>query len=342
MKGVLLHDTDESPVEWTDIGPPDEPGPEEVTIDIEHAGLNHLDLWVKQGLPGMEVDYPFIMGSDGAGTVRETGNNVDHFKVGDRVVIQPGIYCGDCEFCQAGEQSQCVNFGILGETEDGVQREQITVDQSRVYAIPGDLTTAEAGVLPVAYLTAYRMLFSRSNLSPGNTVLIHGAGAGVSVACLQLARVAGYEVIVTSQREEKLETAESLGASETIHSQSEDVVETIQSITDGRGVDLVVDHVGEATWQSSIQSVRKGGTIVTCGATSGPNPPSDLQRVFWKQINIHGSTMGTPNEFESLLTLIDQDELTPYVDRVFDIEEVAEAHNYMAEQQQMGKIALEL
>lgn len=341
MKAVVLtQDNGENKLVFTDVEDAPAPGTNEIRIKIHASGLNHLDLWVRQGLPGLEIEYPFIMGSDGAGTVVETGTDVGDFKTGGRVLIFPATYCGECEFCRRGEQSQCVSFGLLGETTDGVQREYVTLNRSHVYRVPEHLTLIEASAVPVSYVTAYRMLFSRSDLRPGDSVLIHGAGSGVSVACLQLAKLAGFEVFVTSHDDSKLDVAEKLGADDGFNYDTVDIADAVQSKTNKRGVDVVVDHVGKATWQTSIQCLRKGGTIVTCGATTGPNPETDLQRIFWNQLNIHGSTMGTPDEFESLLQTLAQHQLSPYIDRQFKAGEIAEAHQYIEDKKQMGKVVV--
>lgn len=315
-------------------------GPGQVTVRIRAAALNHLDIWVRQGLPGMPVSFPHILGSDGAGVVEDVGPGVAGFRAGDPVVINPSLGCGCCEFCRAGEESQCIDYGILGENRPGTFAEKIAVAADHVHSIPRGLSFEQAAAFPLVYLTAWRLLVSKGRIRAGEDVLIHGIGGGVASAALLIAVLHGCRVLVTSSVEEKLRRALALGAALAINYRGQDVAAEVARQTGRRGVDLALDNVGVATWHTSIEAVRKGGRIVTCGATTGPHPETDIQRIFWKQLTICGSTMGTPDEFRQVWRLFDQGRLQPVVDSVHPLEEVVRAQQRMERGEQFGKIVL--
>jgi NADPH:quinone reductase-like Zn-dependent oxidoreductase len=320
--------------DWPDPAP----GPGQVRIAIRAAALNHLDLFVRNGIP--HVPLPQIPGADGAGVVDALGDGVEDLIIGDRVLLQPGLFCGACEFCRRGEQSLCVRYGILGELVPGTFAEKIVVPAGNVFPIPPRLSFEQAAAFPLVYQTAWRMIVGRAAVRPGETVLIHGGGGGVGGAALEIARLAGARVFATTSGEEKARRLAEAGAEVVLDYRKEDVVKCVRAATGKRGVDVVVDCVGEKTWAASLQAVAKGGRIVTCGATTGPNPKEEIRLVFWKQISILGSTMSNDQEFRALLLAVAAGTLTPRIDRVFPLERAREAYERLEEGRQHGKIVL--
>jgi zinc-binding alcohol dehydrogenase/oxidoreductase len=297
-------------------------GPGEVLVRLRAASLNHLDLWIRQGLPS--VPKPRILGADGAGEVAALGEGVEGFAAGDRVLLNPGLEDGT---------------RILGEHMDGTNTELVAVPAQYVHPIPEGMSFEEAAAFPLVYVTAYRMLVARAGLREGEWVLVWGIGSGVAVAALSIAKALGARVLVTSTSDEKLVRAVALGADAAVRTDA-DVVAEAKRLTDGAGMDVVVEHIGEATWKGSLQSARTGGRIVVCGATSGPNPPAMLHRVFWKQLSVLGSTMGTREDFAALLELVESGRVRPVVDRSFALADAAEAHTYFERGAQFGKVVL--
>ena len=323
--------------------PDPSPGPGEVLVRIEAAALNRLDLFVRDGIPGVPVVFPHVPGADGAGVVEALGPGVTGPAPGTRVVLQPGLSCGTCEFCLSGERSLCVRYRILGEHLPGTFAERIAVPASNVHAAPAGLSPEQAAAFPLAALTAWRMLVTRAELRPGETVLIHGIGGGVSTFALQIARLCGASrVIVTSSSAAKRARAKELGADETIDYTATDVGKAVREMTGKRGVDVVVDSVGAATWKHSLAAAAKMGRIVTCGATSGPAPPENINVIFWKQLSILGSTMGTDAEFSAMLAAVGAGRLQPVVDTVFPLGDVRKAYERMASGEAFGKIVLKV
>ena len=314
-------------------------GPGEVRVALRAAALNHLDVFVRNGIPN--VPLPQIPGADGAGIVDSVGEGVAGVAIGDRVLIQPGLYCGACEFCRGGEQSICVSFGILGEHTAGTFAERVVVPARNVFPIPEGLSFAQAAAFPLAYQTAWRMVVGRAALRPGETILIHGVGGAVAWAALEIAMLCGGRVLATTSDEVKAGRAREAGAELVVNYRSEDVAQAIRRHTAKRGVDVVVDMVGEATWMTSVRSAAKGGRIVTCGATSGPSPKEDIRLIFWKQLSILGSTMANDREFRALYAAVAAGKLAPRVDRVFPLPRAAEAYRLMEAGEQHGKIVLE-
>jgi zinc-binding alcohol dehydrogenase/oxidoreductase len=295
----------------------------EVLIRLRAASLNHLDIWMRRGLPS--VPKPRILGADGAGTVEAVGEGADSFAPGDRVVINPGLEDG---------------ARIVGEHMDGTHAELIAVPAENVYAIPDALSFEEAAAFPLVFETAYRMLVTKARVRDGEWVLVWGVGSGVGSASFVIAKALGARTLVTSSSGEKLGRARELGADAVVNHEDEDVTAAVKEATDGKGVDVVIEHVGEATWKTSLQAAGANARIVVCGATSGPNPPAQLHRIWWKQLEIYGSTMGTREDFEGVYELVASGAVKPIVDKVFPLAEAAAAHEYLEDGRQFGKVVL--
>lgn len=321
--------------------PTPRPGPGEVLIQLRAAALNHRDVWIRTGAQLREA-LPLVLGSDGAGVVAEVGAGVTRWRPGDEVVICPTLFCGGCAYCLAGEHSLCDQFGILGGPTQGTYAEYIVVPERNVERKPAALSWSEAAAYPLAALTAYRLLISRAAVRPGETVLIHGIGGGVATFALQLAHLSGATVIVTSSSDEKLARARELGAAATINYVAADWEQEALRLTDGQGPDVIIETVGAATWPGDLRTVRKGGRIAMCGATTGRLSETDLRTIFWRQLSVLGSTMGTKREFAAVSRLLEQGRIRPVVDRVFPLREAAAAHRRMDEHGQFGKIVLEI
>ena len=319
--------------------PEPEPGPGEVRVRLKTAALNHLDLFVLGGIPGIPIGLPHIGGADGAGVVDAVGAGVDSAKVGAEVVFDPGLSCGRCEYCLGGEQSLCVRFGVLGEHNDGTLAEAVVVAADSLAPRPSHLSWAESAAFGLTFLTSWRMLIHRGGLRPGETVLIHGIGGGVSLACLQLAKLVGARVIATSRSESKLQRALELGADETLIADDQ-VAKAVRGLTGKRGADVVVDSVGEATWMQSLKAAAKGGRIVTCGATSGPNPAEEIRLIFWNQLSIIGSTMGSREDWRQLVSAVNTHGMRPVVDTEMLLAEGKTAYERLERADQFGKIVL--
>lgn len=298
--------------------PDPEPRPGEVLIRLHASALNHLDVWVRKGLPS--VPKPRILGADGAGVRVDTG---------ERVVINPGI-------------EHDGRILVVGEHGDGTNAELIAVPETNVYPIPEGLSFEEAAAFPLVFETAYRMLVTRAGLRAGEWVLVWGIGGGVGTAALAIAKALGANVVATSSSDEKLARARELGADAVVNHGSEDVKAAVQEATGGHGADVVVEHVGEATWKTSLDAAAYGGRIAVCGATSGPNPPAALHRVWWKQLSILGSTMGAKEDFEGAYRLVAEGKALPLVDEVFPLAETRRAHERLEAGEQMGKVVLRI
>jgi NADPH:quinone reductase-like Zn-dependent oxidoreductase len=316
------------------------PGPGEVLVALRAAALNHLDLFVRDGIPGVKL--PHIPGADGAGVITAHGPGTGRFPIGSRVFFDPGLSDGTCSYCARGEHSLCDSWKILGEQGDGTYAQAVSVPEVNCRVIPERLSFEEAAAFPLVFLTAWRMLVTKARLQPGETVLILGVGGGVSSAALQIAKRAGARVFTTSGSAEKLERARKLGADVLIDHRKTDFSKEVWSLTGKRGVDVVLDNVGAATWEGSIRALARGGRLVTCGATSGPKPQEDIRRIFAKQITIYGSTMGTRHDWEQVTTLLEQGHLEPIVDRVFPLDQAADAQRLLAQAEQFGKIVLRI
>ena len=327
MKAVRIHEDGGPDVLRYEDAPDPVAADGEVLVELRAASLNHLDIWIRKGLPS--VPKPRILGADGAGVVRELAGRVDGLGVGQRVVINPGLEHGE-------------RILVIGEHTDGTHAELIAVPAENVHPIPAELGFEEAAAFPLVFETAYRMLATRAGLAAGEWVLVWGVGGGVGTAALVLAKALGARAIVTSSSDAKLEQARLLGADVAVNHAREDVVAAVREATDGAGADVVVEHVGEATWTSSLTAARAGGRVVVCGATTGANPPASLHRVWWKQLTILGSTMGTPADFAAVYDLVASGRARPVVDRVFPLADVRAAHERMERGEHFGKIVLSI
>ncbi len=313
----------------------------EVLVHMQASTLNQVDLYMRNSGAGITHQLPQTMGLEGFGHVAQCDAD-SGFKVGDAVVIHPGISCGQCEFCQRGDDVLCTRIALVGEHRDGAWSHYVVVPAQNVLPAPSDLNAYEAAALAVTHLTAWRMVVTQGQLKAGQTVLIFGIGGGVSVAALQLAKAIGARVIVTSRHAHKLERAQTMGADLGIHTPDQDVVKSVMAFTAKRGVDLVIENVGEAVWGDAMKSLVRGGRLVTCGATSGDQPPADLRRIFIRQLQILGSTLGNVQEFKDLLVFCEQHHHRPVIDRVFPMNQVHEALDVMSRAEQFGKLALDL
>jgi NADPH:quinone reductase-like Zn-dependent oxidoreductase len=325
-----------------DVPGPASPGPDDVLVRIKAAALNRLDLFVLGGLPGVRLDFPHIMAGDGAGSVEAVGSAVTEWKRGDRVMINPGLSCYRCPSCEAGEHSLCETYRLLGEHVPGTAAELVVVPWRNLGRVPDNMDWPQAAAFSLATLTAWRMLTSRAGLEPGETVLIWGIGGGVSLAALQIARFLEAKTIVTSSSDAKLAVAQTLGADIVLNHATTDVAAEVRKITSKRGVEVVVDNVGEKTWEKSLRCLGRLGRLVTCGATTGPMVVTDVRKLFWYQYSILGSTMGSFDEYQEIVRLAGEGRLWPVVDRVYPLEEGREAFARLLAGDQMGKIVLQV
>jgi NADPH:quinone reductase-like Zn-dependent oxidoreductase len=315
-------------------------GDGDVLVRVRAAALNHLDLFVREGLPGLTLPMPFWTGCDIAGEVVEVGAAVTDVRAGDRVAVNPNLSCGRCEFCRKGEHSLCVKYGILGEHTHGGLAEYVKVEGRHVVTLPQHVSCEHAAAFILVNMTAWRMLVTQARLRAGEDLLILGVGGGVSSAAVQIGKLCGARVWVTSSSDDKLERARALGADECINYATDDWVRVIGEKTGRRGVDVVLENVGAATWKGAIRTVAKGGRIVTCGATSGPIAETDIRLVFWKQISIIGSTMSNDAEFNAVMGQLFAGRLRAIVDTVMPLRDGVEAQRRLAEGKQFGKIVL--
>ena len=329
----------------TDLLKP-EPRRGEIRVRVKAAALNHLDLFVVAGLPGLTITPPWILGADATGIIDAVGDlsgiSDNQLKVGDSVIINPGLSDQTCEFCQMGEQSLCVNFKLLGEHTPGTLAEYIVVPARNARRIPKDKPVEQAAAFTLATLTAWRMVVTRARVKKTDDVLIWGIGGGVALAALEIVRLIGATVWVTSHSEEKLTLARGLGAENLLNYTTTDVGKEIRTRTNKRGVDVVFDTVGEKSWTQSLTALGKRGRLVTCGATSGPMVQMDIRRLFWNQWDIMGSTMGNDSEFDAVTAEFSAGRLTPLVDSVFDISQGRQAFERLQSGQQFGKIVVRI
>ena len=316
--------------------------PSDVMLRVEAAALNHLDLFVVGGLPNVTITPPWIVGSDGAGIVEAVGAAVTTVRPGDRVIVNPGTSCRACEYCLDGEEPLCPRYRIYGEHRPGFLAERVVVPERNVRAVPLDISPESAAAFTLATLTAWRMLVTRAAIRPGEQVLVWGIGGGVALAALQIAKRFGATVWVTSGSDDKLARARALGADHTLNHRTEDVPRVVRDATGKRGVDVVVDNVGEATWSRSLQALGRRGRLVTCGATSGPMVQTDVRRLFWNQWNILGSTMGNDEEFAAIAAELSAGRLLPPIDSVWPLEQGRRAYERLASGEQFGKVVVRI
>ena len=340
MKAVQFEEHgDRDVLEYGDFPDPT-PDRDEVLVDVKAGALNHLDIWTRRGMPGIDLDMPHVPGSDAAGVVLEVGEDVTRFEAGDRVALSAGVSCGKCEHCRHGEHSLCVDYHIIGEHVRGVHSEMAAVPADNLVPVPQGVDWETAAAAPLVFQTAWRMLVTRADVDPGEKVLVLGASGGVGHAAVQIADYLGAEVYATGSTDEKLDHARELGADYAINYAEEDFADRIRELTDKRGVDVVVDHIGEETYPDSLKSLAKGGRIVTCGATTGPNPGAGLNRIFWNQLSVIGSTMATHGEADDVLELVWEGEFEPAIRDVLPMSEAARAHEMLEERQGFGKVVV--
>jgi NADPH:quinone reductase-like Zn-dependent oxidoreductase len=338
MKAVRLHEFGGPEVLRYEDAPDPQLQKDQVLLRVKACAMNHLDLWVRKGLPGVKL--PHILGSDVAGEIVEVGEYVSGLEVGQRVLIAPMSFCRHCQKCVAGLQNQCREFTVLGRGIDGGNCELIAVTPEKVIPIPDHLDFTQAASVPLVFLTAWHMLVSLAQIRPGQTVLVLGANSGVGIAGIQIAKLWQSTVIATAGDDRKIEKARELGADYVINHYQQKISEEVRRITSKDGVDVVMEHVGVATWEESMRSLKAAGTLVTCGATTGPQVGLDLRFLYSRQWKIFGSYMGTMGELHEVLKHVFSGRLKPVVDRTFPLEETRRAHQYLETSQMFGKVVL--
>ena len=327
-------------LEYTDV-PDSVIRSNEVLVEVKACALNHLDIFVRNGLPGIEIPLPHILGNDVAGVVREVGELVTWVNPGDEVMVQPGVSCGHCQACLSGQDNLCREYDMIGYRRNGGYAELVAVPGANIILKPTELSWPEAAALPLVTVTAWHMLVTRANVQPGEDVLVHAAGSGVGSIAIQIAKLHGARVITTASTDEKLAKARELGADETINYSRDDWPKEVRRLTERRGVDVVVEHTGAATWPGSIAALKNNGRLVTCGATSGFDARTDLRQVFFRHLTLLGSFMGSKAELLEAMKFVVQGKIRAVVDRVLPLSEARQAHELMENRGQFGKIILE-
>lgn len=315
---------------------------DEALIEVEACGLNHLDIWVRQGMPGVQIPMPHIPGCEMVGKVEKLGSKVTHVKKGQRVLVSPGISCGQCPNCQAGRDSLCREFKIVGLQINGGYAERSAVPGRNLIPVSNKLKPEEWAAVPLVFLTAWHMLVTRAGLKAGESVLIQAAGSGVGSAAVQVAKLSGATVFATVGSDEKLKKAKALGVNWVINYNKRDFAEEIQRLTEGRGVDVVFEHIGPATWRDSMKCLARGGRLVTCGATTGPLVELDLRFFFTRELSVMGCYLGGRQELEQVLALTEQGRLKPVIDTVFPLKEAIKAQATMHSRNFFGKLVLKV
>jgi NADPH:quinone reductase-like Zn-dependent oxidoreductase len=341
MRAVRLHQHGGPDVLVYEQAPDPVPGPGGVLVRVRACAMNHLDIHVRRGIPGMTLPLPHILGSDVAGEVAAVGPGVTGCKPGDTVVVNPGVSCGRCEACLAGDDNLCRQYSILGEHIPGGYAELVAVPEANVLPKPARLSFPEAAAVPLVFLTAWDMLVAGARIRPSETVLVWGAGSGVGSAAIQIAKLFDTRVIAIAGADWKLQRARALGADETINHTTQQVGEEVRRLTGRRGVDVVFEHVGQATWDTSLRALARGGRLVTCGATSGFAAQTDLRYVFARRILIRGTFMGGKGTMYEILRLVDAGRLRPVVHAVLPLEDAPRAHEIVERREQFGKLVLE-
>lgn len=311
----------------------------EILVEVKAVALNHLDLWVRQGWPGLKLKMPHILGSDVAGVVADLGEHVRNVKVGDEVLLAPGWGCGACMACLSGDDNHCPDYEMLGETTQGGYAEYVKIPAANAFAIPEGLSFEEAAAIPLVFLTAWHMLVDQAQIRPGEDVLILAAGSGVGSAAIQIARLHGARVFATASSDDKLQKAKELGADEVINYAETDFLDQVKKLTNKRGVNIVFEHVGKATWDKSIKALVRGGRLVTCGATTGHDAVTDLRYVFFKELRIFGNFMGRKEGLKRALRFF-PDKLKPVLDTTLPLKDAAKAHEMLSQREQFGKVVL--
>ena len=327
---------------YEDAEEPCLPAPNEVIVKLKTAALNHIDIWNRLGVTGVVIPMPHILGADGAGVIVEVGEKVDNVKKGDAVCLYPATGCGQCEFCSTGRDFMCIHVRVLGERLEGTYAEYVKLPAENCFPIPAMMSFEEAAAFPLVFVTVWRMLITNARLKPGESLLIIGIGGGVASAALQVAKQIGAHVVVTSGSDEKLELAKNWGADHGINHRKKDFAKEVRTLTGNRGVDVVLDCVAGEVWQKSLSALAKGGRLVTCGATAGGLPDTDLRVIFSNHLKIFGSTLGSREEFRQLLSFMTLSRIRPIIDSVFPLKEGAAAQRRMEEGKQFGKIVLQV
>jgi len=315
-------------------------GSRDVLVKVKATSINHLDLWVRQGLPGVKFPLPMIPGVDAAGLVEEAGSEVRHVRIGDRVVVVQGISCGQCKQCLNGDDNLCKDYRLIGEHRDGADAEFLAVPGRNILKLSDSVTFETAAAVALVFLTAWQMIVNKAKVQRGDDILVVGASSGVGSAALQIAKMLGARVIATTSSEEKAAKARELGADDVINYKTHSVLDQVRRLTEKKGVEVVFDHVGVSVWEECIKAMAKGGRLVTCGATSGYEAKIDLRYIFYKQLQILGSTMGRKGDLVTILNLVDRGLLKPVIDRVMPLAEVRSAHEIVEQGKHFGKIVL--
>ena len=340
MKAIRIHEHGtENVLKYENIKEP-ECGLNQVKVKIYASSVNHLDLWIRKGIPGVKIPLPMILGSDGSGRIVEVGENVKGYKVDDDVIIQPGAFCGDCKNCNKGKENYCHQYGILGEHYNGIQAEYVVLNPVNIYPKPYCLNYNEAASMPLTFMTAYEMLVKRAKLQKNETVLIYGGSSGVGSAAIQICKDIGANIISTSGNSIKSKFCLDIGANYVVDHNSKNMYEKIKQIAGKSGVDVIFEHIGFKTWISSLHLLGRGGRIVTCGATTGNKVEIDLTHLFIKQQSILGSTMSSLLTFKEILKKINAGIYKPVRGKIFNFSDVRYAHKYMNDRKQIGKIIL--
>jgi NADPH:quinone reductase-like Zn-dependent oxidoreductase len=328
-------------IQVTDVPKP-QPGSRQALVNVKACGLNYFDLQVLHGWTPLDWSFPFWGGGDIAGVIAEAGNDLESFKPGDRVIVFPGLFCGQCEYCIAGEESLCVNYGIIGDTIPGGCAEFVAANESNLIRLPGDISFEEAAAVPLVFQTAWRALVTQARIRAGEDILILGASGGVGTAAIQIAKLAGARVFAVTSTAQKAQQAQKLGADICLNRNDGDYWTTLAELTNHRGVDVVLDSVGTATWENSLKSLAKGGRLVTIGRTTGNIGETNLRLVFWHQLHIIGSTMANRKEFLDVMRLVFQHRLRPVIDSVFPLEQAQLAYQRLDTGEQFGKVIIRI
>jgi len=340
MKAVRFHEYGGPEVLRYEDAPDPVRKPGEVLVRVRACALNHLDLFQRIGPPRVKVNLPHISGSDIAGTVEETPPDETELQKGAEVIVNPGLGCGRCEKCLSGKDNQCRYYRIIGNEVDGGYAELVSVPRRNVLLKPERMDFVQAASFPLVFLTAYHMLITKAGLVAGETVVVLSAGSGVGIAAIQVAKAHGANVIATSRRDAKLKRAVELGADYVVNTETQDLIQEVRKYTDGRGADVVVEHVGNATWDRSIKAVAKGGRVVTCGATTGYEAVTDLRYIYAKEVSVFGTYMGGAGELFRVVELFRQRRLRPIVDREYPLNQAAQAQARMEGDEHFGKLVL--
>ena len=342
MKSVVFHQHGGPEVLKYEDAPDPKIRPNEVLVRVRACAMNHLDLWVRAGIPSVPIPLPHIPGSDVSGEIAQIGSEVSTVRVGQKVVLVPGVTCGKCAACVSGQDNHCRQFTNLGYMIDGGCAEFVRAPEVNCLPYPENLSFEEAASIPLVFQTAWHMLISRAELQPGEDVLILGAGSGVGSAAIQIAKFFGTRVLATASTDEKLQKAKQLGADHLINHKTQKIRDEVRRITGKRGVDVVFEHVGTATWDESFASLAPSGRLVTCGATTGFDARVDLRFLFSRQLSLLGSYMGTKSELLTVMKLVGAGRFKPVVDRIFPLAEAAAAHAYLESSAQFGKVVLQV